>query len=208
MERATTQIEARSIFGENFIGVEELSQIQKQFPLNIPGEIPDINIPKDILVAKKETHILILSISNFGNNDMTILNIRNYFNNINIEGYPKFYNQDWYLNEEFMRIPLKIGWHLLRKEVFESSRGVSPDELQVKYKWPSAVLSSYTFFVFFLCRNVILWEYDFLWCNDLDHKGDRIYVGKYTDVTGINNSGFSIHRHLKLRSNYASIDCV
>jgi hypothetical protein len=208
MERATTQIEARSIFGENFIGVEELSQIQKQFPLNIPSEIPDINIPKDILIERKETHILILSISKFGNNDMTIFNIRHYFNNTNIEGYPKFYNQDWYLKEEFMQTPLKIGWHLLRKEVFESSRGGSPDELQLKYKWPSAVLCTYTFFVFFLCRNVILWEYDFIWCNDLDHNGDRIYVGKYTDVTGINNSGYSIHRHLKLRSHYASIDSV
>ena len=208
MERATTQIEARSIFGENFLGVEELLQIQKQFPLNIPSEIPDINIPNDILIEKKETHILILSISKFVNNDMTILNIRHHFNNINIAGYPKFYNQDWYLKEEFTQTPLKIGWHLLRKEVFESSRGVSPDKLQVKYKLPSAVLCTYTFFVFFLCRNVILWEYVFIWCNDLDHNGDRIYVGKYTDVTSINDSGYSIHRHLKLRSHYASIDSV
>ena len=209
MERVTTQIEARSIFGDNFIGGEELLEIKAHFPLSIPGEIPEINIPEEILVEKKDTHILILSVSKFANNnDLTILNLRNYFNNIPIEIYPKFYNQDWYLKEEFTQVPLKLGWHLLRKEVFESSRGVSPDELQVKYQWPDAVLCAYTFFVFFFCRNIILWEYDFIWCKDVDQNGDRIYVGKYTDLTGINNSGFSIHRHLKLRSHYASIDCI
>jgi hypothetical protein len=209
MERITTQIEARSIFGKNFIGVEEILNINEQFPLNIPEEIPDINIPKDILIENKDTHILILSVSKFeDNNDVTILNLRNYFNNIRIECFPKFYNQDWYLKEEFTQTPLELGWHLLRKEVFESSRGVTPDELEVQYQLPSAKLCTYTFFVFFFCRGIILWEYDFIWCKDLDHNGDRIYVGKYTDLTGISNSGFSIHRHLKLRSYYASIDCV
>ena len=209
MERVTTQIEARRIFGENFIGVEELLQIKGQFPLNINDEIPKINFPINILLEKKDTHILILSVCNFSNcNDITIFNLRHFFTKIHIDNCPKFYNQDWYLKEEFAQKKLQLGWHLIRKYVFESSRGILPDELKDKYQWPSAILCAYTFFVYFLCRNIVLWEYDFIWCQDLDHNGDRVYVGKYTDISGLNNSGFSIHRHLKLRNHYASIDCI
>jgi hypothetical protein len=209
MERVTTQIEARRIFGENFIGIEELLQIKGQLPLDINDEIPKIDMPLNILLEKKDTHILILSVCKFSNGiDITILNLRHFYNNNLIEGAPKFYNQDWYMKEEFVQKPLQLGWHLIRKEVFESSRGVSPDKLKAQYRLPSAVLCTYAFFVFFFCRNIVLWEYDFIWCQDLDHNGDIIYVGKYTDLSGLNNSGYSIHRHLKLRSHFASIDCL
>jgi hypothetical protein len=209
MERITTQIEARKIFGENFIGIEELLNIKDRFPLDLNCEIPNINFPTNILLEKKDTHILILSVCNFANGDeVTIYNLRNYFNNILNEGHPKFYNQDWYMKEKFIQSPLKIGWNLIRKEVINSTRGKSPDKLRVQYLLPSAVLCTYTFFVYFFCRNIILWEYDFIWCKDKDHNGDIIYVGKYTDLSGLNNSGYSIHRHLQLRSHFASIDCL
>lgn len=52
----------------------------------------------------------------------------------------------------------------------------------------------------------MLWKHDFVWCSDMDHNGDRIYVGKYHDISGVNKNGFSIHRHLALRECYASIN--
>lgn len=51
-----------------------------------------------------------------------------------------------------------------------------------------------------------LWYHDFVWCSDVDHNGDRIYVGKYNDIDGVNKDGFSIHRHLALRLCYGCID--
>lgn len=54
----------------------------------------------------------------------------------------------------------------------------------------------------------MLWYHDFVWCEDLDHNGDRIYVAKYHDVDVINKNGFRIHRHLALRPCYVSTKCV
>ena len=61
-------------------------------------------------------------------------------------------------------------------------------------------------FAYFYTNRKILWPYDFIWCSDFDHNGDRIYVGKYHDIDGVNKDGFSIHRHLALRICYASIN--
>ena len=66
-------------------------------------------------------------------------------------------------------------------------------------------MCTYTFFVFYLCRHEKIWNHDFIWCSDRDHNGDRIYVGKYHDIDGVNKNGFSIHRHLALRPCYGAI---
>jgi hypothetical protein len=73
-------------------------------------------------------------------------------------------------------------------------------------KFPSAILCVYAFFAYYCSYGEMLWHNDFVWCLDTDHNGDRIYVGKYHDVDGVNKNGFSIHRHLSLRSCYASVD--
>ena len=73
-------------------------------------------------------------------------------------------------------------------------------------KFPSAILCVFTFFAYYYSYNQMLWYHDFVWCEDVDHNGDRVYVGKYHDVDGINKNGFSIHRHLALRPCYASVN--
>lgn len=210
MERVASQLEARRIYGENFIGVEELVQLNPCLPLKVPKIIPEISIPIDVLIENRDTHILILAVNKFTNNmDVNILNLRDYFNTYNFDGAnPKFYNQDWYLREEFAKIPLTLGWHLLRIDVIDNSRGCEPAFLKSPYELPSAILSTYSFFVYFLIRKKILWEHDYIWCDDLDHNGDRVYVGKYTDSSGVNSSGFSVHRHLKLRNYFGTISSL
>ena len=81
-----------------------------------------------------------------------------------------------------------------------------PTELLKEHiSFPSAILCVYTFFAYYYAQKGLLWYHDFIWCSDTDHNGDRIYVGKYHDVDGVNKNGFSIHRHLALRNCYASI---
>lgn len=50
-----------------------------------------------------------------------------------------------------------------------------------------------------------LWDNDYIWCSDTYNNGDQIYVGRYTDLSGLNADGFEIHRHLKIKNNYGVI---
>ena len=119
---------------------------------------------------------------------------------------PCFYNQDWYDQEDFIDVPMKDEWFLIRKDVYEDSRAIQPVDLMKSYSFPSAIKCCYAFFTAWLGLGDKLWYHDFVWCIDTDHNGDRIYVGKYHDVDGVNKNGFSIHRHLALRPCYGCID--
>ena len=101
---------------------------------------------------------------------------------------------------------MEDGWFLIRKNVYEDSRAVQPAELMKEYAFPSAIRCTYAFFAAWFTAGIRLWEHDFVWCSDTDHNGDRIYVGKYHDIDGVNKNGFSIHRHLALRPCYGCID--
>lgn len=210
MERTTID-EARLIFKENFIGLDELLLLFERF--HNKGEaqfiIPEIPWKKDVLETLAENYILILGIPAWGGGDVNIRNLRNVFGTDPEISEPCFYNQDWYLNEKFIDETLNFRWYLVRKNVFDDSRAVDPDVLaEHDVKFPSAILCCYTFFAYWFARGIKLWEYDFIWCFDKDHNGDRIYVGKYTDLDGINKNGFSIHRHLALRPCYTAIDSI
>ena len=206
MERNVTIDEAKYILGDNFIGPTDLEKCDF---LQAPdyNDIPIIPFSNYELEKKKDEYLLIYSVDHM--NDGEILTIRNMikrFGKNPDEFEPCFYNQDWYDNEDFIDVSMKKGWYLIRKNVYEESRAVLPEELQKKYNFPNAVTCVYSFFVLWKTRNVKLWYLDFVWCADVDHNGDRIYVGKYHDIDGINKNGFSIHRHLALRPCYGCID--
>jgi hypothetical protein len=137
---------------------------------------------------------------------LTIKTLRNHFGITPDVSEPCFYNQDWYMNELFIDKSINDAWFLIRKEVFDSSRAINPDLLSEKYHFPSAIQCVYFFFAMWYFRKEVIWEYDFVWCSDHDHNGDRIYVGKYRDIDGINKNGFSIHRHLSIKKCYAATD--
>lgn len=210
MERTTVD-EARLIFKDNFIGFDELLLLFEQFyPLGeTTFSIPGIPWNKALLEKLADNYILILGMPSWGGVNLSIRNIRNRFGIDPELSEPCFYNQDWYINENFIDETLELKWYLIRKNVFDNSRAVDPDILaEHDMKFPSAILCCYTFFAFYFARGAKLWEYDFVWCCDKDHNGDRIYVGKYTDIDGINKNGFSIHRHLALRPCYGAISVL
>ena len=93
----------------------------------------------------------------------------------------------------------------IRRAVIDS-RAVQPGELMKTHTFPSAIRCVYAFFTAWYGLGEKPWYHDFVWCSDTDHNGDRIYVGKYHDVDGVNKNGFSIHRHLALRPCYGCID--
>lgn len=188
------------------IGREEIAKLTGM-NLRSGKLMPEIPYAKEELEKKKDDYILILGVSQF--EDGTSVTIRNLKKKMGMDpniSEPCFYNQDWYDKEDFIDIPVKDGWFLIRKEVYEDSRAVQPMELMEKIKFPSAINCTYAFFVSWYSLGIKLWYHDFVWCSDVDHNGDRIYVGKYHDVDGVNKNGFSIHRHLALRPCYGCID--
>lgn len=206
MSEMTGYEAAKNIMNDNLIGVDELKKISRM-KLSIPDVVGDIPFSQKELQEKRNDYILILGIGKFDNGKLvTIRNMKKIFRQNPDESEPCFYNQDWYDKEDFINKPMIEGWYLIRKNVYEESRAIQPQELLKKYLFPSAISCVYAFFTAWYALNIKLWYHDFVWCSDMDHNGDRIYVGKYHDVDGVNKNGFSIHRHLGLRNCYGCID--
>jgi len=206
----TTIKEVKELFGKNFIGKDELIPLMNKMGLNIENAVvPEINYSIENLKSYCKDYILILGLPNVDKKDLSIKTFRELFGIDPEMQEPCFYNQDWYLKENFIHSALANRWYLLKKEVVEESRAVQPvDLLKQNIIFPSAILCTYTFFAYYFLNNELLWYHDFVWCSDTDHNSDRIYVGKYHDIDGVNKNGFSIHRHLALRKCYGSIEIL
>ena len=219
MERRTDLITAERIMCENYIGPEQLEIIKNDIgilsPYKISKEIPFITFSNDVLEKKSKDYILILGIPiAYDSNPLTINKLKSLFGSDSTIKEPCFYNQDWYISESFSKNSiLEFKWYLLKKNVYNEYRGVTPNSLfnnpSIGIYLPSAILCTFSFFAYYLIfKGKYLWENDFVWCSDYDHNKDRIYVGRYIDPTGINKNGFSIHRHLSITNAYSYIDAI
>ena len=201
----------RKLFGKNFIGNEELKPFFKTMGF---GEVEILESPiqdgdSDLQKAASEGYILIYGVEHINGQHITLRFLRDKFGVNPDVSEPCLYNQDWYLKEDFIDRTLNNQWFLIKKEVIDESRAIMPGELiQHGLTFPPAILCGYAFFAYYFANNEYLWWHDFVWCSDTDHNDDRIYVGKYHDVDGVNKNGFSIHRHLALRNCYGSVDCL
>lgn len=197
--------EAKEILGDHFICVDELSKITGFFSVSIPKEIPLIPFTREAILSVKNTHLLILCPSNFS--DGTSITIKSIKDKISsYKGKPCFYNQDWYLKEKFIEKPLESKWLLVSKSLLEETRALPADRITSRYNLHSAVELTFAFFAnYFINNGEKLWNNDYVWCSDVDDKGDQIYVGRYTDSSGLNADGFEIHRHLKIKKNYGAV---
>lgn len=208
MERSTID-RLKALFGSSLIGPDELRPLAERIGEGADFDIPELNYPMELLERCAADYLLVMGLPRIGSRAMTIRTLRDQFGVNPDQGEPCFYNQDWYLHEDFIDRQLEARWYLVRREVVESSRAVMPEQLMAgRMTFPSAVLCAYTFFAYYCQTGRYLWYHDFVWCEDTDHNGDRIYVGKYHDVDGVNKNGFSVHRHLALRSCYAAVDTI
>lgn len=210
MERICSIEEAKEIFGDNFIGVNELAQCAGMMGgLAFPSDIPPIPYSSDALQKGKDEYLLILGVSKMlDGREVTIMSLRERFGTDPQIMEPCFYNQDWYLKEEFVHKTLAPTWYLIRNKVYADSRAVMPDVLEKRFGFPAAIQCAYAFMTAWICLKQTLWEYDYVWCSDRDHNGDRIYVGRYRDKDAVNKNGFSIHRNLSIRECYAGINVL
>ncbi len=201
----------KKLFGKNFIGKDELNPFFKSLGF---GEVEIQENPiqysdADLQKVAKEGYILIYGVGAVNGQNITLKFLREKFGVNPDESEPCLYNQDWYMKEDFMDLMLEDRWYLIKKDVFEESRAVMPGDLtQQGLNFPPAILCGYTFFAYYFANKEYLWWHDFVWCCDTDHNGDRIYVGKYHDIDGVNKNGFSIHRHLALRPCYGSVNLM
>ncbi len=202
---------AKKIMGKNFIGVLKINFFESFLILKKIDEknVPPIPFSEKVLNENKDS-ILILGVSKHKDDSpLTLNSLRNLFGLDPEKKEPCFYNQDWYLKQGFANEPLESKWYLVKKNIEEKTRGEEPkkiiSELDKSESLPKAVTTAYVFFANYLLNKEILWEFDFIWCADLDDNGDRIYTGRYTDPTGKNKKGFNIHRHLRIRPCYGAI---
>lgn len=185
------------------IGVRELEALPVPFMFK-DIQVPEVPFTPQTLEERKETHLLIYTPAA---STITINWFREQFGTDPGKELC-MYNQDWYLKENFASTDTLDGrWHLIPKMVREDLRAKRPDEIESHLSgevFPKAITLTFTFFAWHLLYGETLWKHDFLWCSDRDHNGDRIYVGRYVDPTGVNKNGFNIHRHLSLRSAYSA----
>ena len=183
--------------------------INEMKPLNsfdFTSENYNDKVPNHLLKMDSEDKIIVFIPKRIGNKDLTILNLFSLFGVREINGLPCFYNQDWYMNEEFASQPVTDPrWIVIDKNICEKSRGYQPDKESIK-DILSAVEYTYIFIITYLINQEILWKYDYIWTSDFDSHGDQIYVGRYLDKTGKTQNGFSVHRHLSIKNNYGILN--
>jgi hypothetical protein len=206
MERRNI-IKYKNLFGNNFLGPEELNLIYSKLGISKINEIevPDVPFDIELLEKKKNTHILILFYPiEFNNSGLSLIKLINTIGFSN--GKVSFYNQDWYHNEPFANKQyFENKWLLIGIDLLNESRGRMPENLYIRSEninLFSALQLAYTFFAIYFINKRILWKNDFIWTSDFDSNNDKIYVGRFFDPKGIANPGFSIHRHLKINENY------
>lgn len=105
----------------------------------------------------------------------------------------KFYRQDWYIREAFMRT-LPDPDRMLRtpKGIIKVGKVPPPGP---SLKLPSAVDLAHAFLA---SPDNPLWQH-FFWCSDTDALKQRIFVGGVSEVNGFR---FEIHRHLAITQNW------
>ena len=153
MERVTIE-KAKRLFGNNFVGLEELRPLFEKMRLSyVSVQVPIIQYSYDELLKYSKDYVLILGIPELNNTPLSIHTFRNVFG-VNPDLLePCFYNQDWYLNEDFIYKTLDLRWYLLKRDVLEDSRAVQPDELlKNNVIFPNAILCVYTFWAYYYAR--------------------------------------------------------
>jgi hypothetical protein len=207
MERAF-YLTAKDILGIDFIGPDELNAICHSIGLK---KIDSVNFP-ELLLTEDELHIIkgnnciLFAVNNLMETGelISIATLRKAIRQDGGAGNIGFYNQDWYIKELFYSKQIESPfWAVLPKEIPLESRKKIPSDSDPSITLPSAIMVSYLFFVYYYHSNgTLLWKNDYIWCDDIDHNQDMIYVGRYEDPAGINQNGFSIHRHLKISPLY------
>src|SRR3989344_3152493 len=203
--------EARELFENDFIGIEEVEKFTGH-PLT-PEEkriaeekwqkkIEEQGLTKEGLKQLKQEGFMVVlrvgALEGYEKKDkempVTIKNLRKKF--------PLFYTQDWYNNEQFADEALGgLDWGIVKKELLDETRSKNWDEQQeilktwaeahgvpekfVRRRTPTEV--AYDVLAYFQARNQRILEKDWDWTS-VQSSG-----GKFVDVGGFDSNGLCVH---------------
>ena len=206
--------EVREVFGQDFLGVEEIEKFTGR-PLS-PEEkriaeekwqtkIEEQGLTKEGLEQlKQEGFMVVLRVGTLAGKEkkdkempVTIKNLR--------QKFPLFYNQDWYDSEQFASEALSgVDWGIVKKELLDESKSKNWDEQEevlktwaethgvdkkfVRRRTPAEV--AYDILAYFQVRNERILEKDWDWTSVQSSDGKFVRVG-YFDSDGLYVSSVS-----------------
>lgn len=165
-----SQKRAREIMGENFLGIEEVSQ---HFGVSFGKKLvkfDEIPFPKTVLTECKDTHIL------FPGFPLTILDVRS---KVSPDLFQRMHS--WYIKKVFAKKDkVELRWYLIRKDT-------APESTSKKYQQQLAILSKneevpracevfYMIILYFLTTGIFLFEDNLVRCRD-ETDGNRVRLG-------------------------------
>lgn len=198
--------EARELFGEDFLGIEEIEQFtgrklkedeKRQVNRMWTEKIREQKLTKaDLERLKKEGFMVVLRTAMLSNEGKempaTVENLRKKFKDL-------FYNQDWYDEEKFANNKenaVRTAWAIVKKEVLEESRDKDWDEQEeilkqwakehkvdpkfVTRRMPAEV--AYDILAYYNARNERILEKDWDWTGTRSSDGSLVRVGLFDSV--------------------------
>ncbi len=200
--------EARELFGEDFLGVEEIEKFtgrkmkeeeRKQIARMWTEKVREQKLTKeDLERMKKEGFMVVLRATMLAHEGKempaTVDNLRKKYKDL-------FYNQDWYDEEKFAtdkESAVRMAWAIVKKEVLEESRSKDWDKQEeilkqwakehkvdpkfVARRTPAEV--AYDVLAYYNARNERVLEKDWDWTGVRSSDGNLVSVG-YFDSDGL-----------------------
>jgi len=202
--------EVREVFGQDFLGVEEIERFtghsltpeeKRIAEEKWQKKIEEQGLTKESLEQlKQEGFMVVLRVGTLAGKEkkdkempVTIKNLR--------QKFPLFYNQDWYDNEQFADVALSgIDWGIVKKELLEESKSKNWDEQEeilktwakthgvqekfVRRRTPAEV--AYDILAYFQVHNERILEKDWDWTSVQSSVGEFVFVGVFdSDGLGV-----------------------
>jgi len=181
-EPTISQRQAKEIMGKNFLGIEEVTQhLGVQFTEKELVQLREIPFTEGVLQECKDTHILVAGYP------LSIIDVREKASDL-------FYHQDWYDNEEFAKKEkVDLRWYLVKKDIVPDSINKTYQEqttlISDKEEVPKACEMVYLIILYYLAKNVRLFEHLYSRCQNFSSVGDRVPVGCF------GSHGFHVDHH-------------
>ena len=172
-EPTASQIAAKKILGDRFLGVEEVAKhYDPDFKISHIAALWDVPIPLPVLERGKETHILVAGLP------ISVLDIKKrharLFNKANI------YNEEWYKPWSHSRTKMTLGWHWL-PVIEKSDSGYNGAGFVKQGNSLKVVEVAYAAILYYLVSGKRLYHDYYVWCQDLDNAKGHGVCGNFDD---------------------------
>lgn len=173
-EPTESQIAAKKILGDRFLGIEEVARhYYPDFRVSHIAALWDVPIPQEALERGKETHLLVAGFP------LDVLDIRRRYARLFNAG--NIYNDEWYRLWSYSRAKMALGWHwipIIKASDFGYYNGVGFVKQDKPFKVVDVV---YSVILYYLASGIKLYKDHYVWCSDLDNAKGYGVCGKFDD---------------------------